>query len=116
MAVHLRYNRSDHGGGLVNRLQNANPHRMPYFKAAILSIGLTVPAVCSGQTRIDSISNPGLVGPTNPQVGAHNVGMHFSTLLIIGVVVPLWGIFAIMLVREAFSWFDRIVSIKGGIS
>lgn len=70
-----------------------------------------VPILAVAQTRIDSISNPGPLGLPNPQVGAHNVAMHFSTLLIIGVVVPLWGMFALMLVREAYSWFDRVVTV-----
>lgn len=87
---------------------------VPRVLKALPPILALVPVLASSQTRIDSVSNPGVLSTANPQVGAHNVLMHFSTLLIVGVAVPLWGMFALMIVREAYSWFDRVIVARGG--
>jgi hypothetical protein len=64
-------------------------------------VALPVAAVCQTDVRIQEIKNPGIGGTV---IGMLDVATHFSSVLIIGVVAPLWIIATVVTAAEVRSW------------
>jgi hypothetical protein len=77
--------------------------------ASLLTLSaVPISAYSQDEVRVSTISNPGEIDTENPAIGVHDVAVHFSFLLIVGVVFPLWVIATCQLASLVSSWFDRV--------